>query len=257
MMNPKKSLFSASDPGVSISSANIFRVVGYGLFILAIVNFLDIVLPLQLMNAQWELETAGAILESIPIPLLSLILILYGEAQQRGKLEKIFLKVLSYTCLLSALLFLLLIIVVTSNTVRVQRQVTTQSGDAVSQQLDQITQLETQLQQASDQQVAAFLENEGVALAPGESEEARQRLLQSLSETKTQIRQERSTVSNNQQRALFKNAVKWNLTAVIASFIFFYFWRSTHWARMFRWRSGSQRGNSNSSLPKKTPSPLK
>ncbi len=54
---------------VSLSSS-LFRLVGYGLLVLALFDLIHILIPLQLMNPMWEFQTVGALVERVPVPLL-------------------------------------------------------------------------------------------------------------------------------------------------------------------------------------------
>lgn len=212
-------------------SAGVFRPVGYGLLVLAFLNFADILIPPHFMDPVWELQSVGALIESVPIPILGLIFVFYGEFDLRGRLEQVTVKLLSWTCLLCALLFLLLIPVVASNTIRLDQQVTTQTSDQLSQQMGQINQVEDQLSRASSEELNQFLRSQGISLDRGSSQDVKDHLLSRLNETRKQVQIQSTASRISKHRSLLKNAVKWIIGALVSGFIFIYLWRQTHWAR--------------------------
>lgn len=86
-------------------SSSLFRLVGYGLLVLALFDFIHILIPLRLMNPMWEFQTTGALVERVPVPLLGLMLVFYGETSSRKRWESNLLKFLSWASLLIGLLF--------------------------------------------------------------------------------------------------------------------------------------------------------
>ncbi len=85
------------DQGFSIYR---LRWIGYGLLILSLLDTIAVLIPANFGNRLWELQTIGAVVERVPVPLLAMALIFFGEGYDRRGLEDIFLKVLSWVCLL-------------------------------------------------------------------------------------------------------------------------------------------------------------
>jgi hypothetical protein len=56
-------------------------------------------------------------------------------------------------------------------------------------------------------------------------------LQQQLNTQESQLDEQAKTALRNQRVGLYKNSVKWNLGALIASTLFFILWRTTNWAR--------------------------
>ena len=88
-----------------IFSSGILRLVGYGLLLMAIVDIFFLLIPPQLMNPVWEFETMGTIVERIPITLLGMVLVYYGERSDRAPIETLLLKITSWLALFSAIFF--------------------------------------------------------------------------------------------------------------------------------------------------------
>lgn len=92
-----------------IQSIYRLRWVGYGLLLLALFDVIQLLLPLNYQDPVWVLQTVGAIVERVPVPLLGLLLIFFGEDAERTSIEDILLKVLRWATLLLAIGFLAMV----------------------------------------------------------------------------------------------------------------------------------------------------
>jgi FtsH-binding integral membrane protein len=90
-----------------VFSSGILRLVGYGLLVMALVDILFLLIPPQLMNPVWEFQTMGAIIERIPVTLLGIVLVYYGERSDRAPIETLLLRWLSWFCLIFAIFLLI------------------------------------------------------------------------------------------------------------------------------------------------------
>ncbi|MEM9162825.1 MAG: HpsJ family protein [Cyanobacteria bacterium P01_F01_bin.4] len=208
----------------------ILRIIGYGILVMGALNIADIILPPDIMNPVWEMEAAGALVDGVPIPLLGLMLVFFGEDSLRKPWENILLRLLSWACLLCAILFLLLLPLMVSHTIRINEQVISQGSSQLQLQMEQLAEVEQQLSQASDDEIAAFLEAEGVA--PQEAGgDARSALLDRLTEIKTETEAETTAVMSGRRKAIMKNVVKWGIGSLVSSFIFLWIWMLTVWSR--------------------------
>jgi hypothetical protein len=212
-------------------SVGILRVVGYGLVILATFNLVDTLVPPRIMDPIWEFQSIGAIVDSLPIPLLGLAFIFYGEASQRGKGEQLVVRILSYVCLLIAILLFLTIPLMASNVLRINQDIAAQYSTQFSQQMTQIDQVEQQLNQATDAEIKNYLDSQGVSIEPDASKSLKQQLIERLDETRAKIKDDSQVGQTSKRNAILKSAVKWILGSLVSSFIFIYLWRLTKWAR--------------------------
>ncbi|MBW4679360.1 MAG: HpsJ family protein [Microcoleus vaginatus WJT46-NPBG5] len=222
---------SEGDEGRSIYR---LRWVGYGLLLLALFNTVEIFIPPDFMNPGWELQTIGALVEQVPIPLMALVLIFFGESYDRTRLEKPLLKLLSWLCLLLALLFLLLIPLALVNTLRVDDQVNQRINAQAQQQISQLQQVEDQLTKGTPEDIrtlATQLNSLGIAIDSQNPEEIKSQILARIPPAKAQLQQQAQTERSNQRLGLVKSSVKWNLGALISSVLLFIIWRGTGWAR--------------------------
>ena len=96
-------------------------------------------------QSRLELQTIGAVVERVPVPLLAMALIFFGEGYDRRGLEDVFLKVLSWVCLLLAVVFLLMMPLGIFGTIYVNNQNDKQITTQANQQLAQLQQVEERL----------------------------------------------------------------------------------------------------------------
>lgn len=210
------------------------RWVGYGLLVLSLFDTISVLTPPDFLNPVWELQTMGALVERVPVPLLGLALIFFGEEYDRTDWEEIVLKALSWITLLLALFFLLMLPLGIFNTLRVNSQNSQQITAQSQQQLTQLQQVQDRLTKGSPEELktlASELNRLGLPVNTQQPEELKTQILSKIPQAKQQLETQVKTVQSNQRLALFKNAVKWILGALISSILFFILWRGTSWAR--------------------------
>ena len=212
-------------------SMTIVRSLGYGLLLLALFDIVEMFVPPNFMNPAWEFQTFGALVERVPVPLIGLVLVFFGEMNSRTKWEFPILKLLSWLTLLFALLFFLMIPLGVGNTLRLNNQSVAQISTQSKQQLSQAEQVEKQLNQATPQQIDNFLKSQGRSLDGKNPEELKSQILSQVSKAKEQIQTQAEATQSLQGLSLIKSSVKWNLGALVAGSLFITLWKGTRWAR--------------------------
>lgn len=210
------------------------RWIGYGLLILSLLDTIAVLIPANFGNRVWELQTIGAVVERVPVPLLAMALIFFGEGYDRRRLEDIFLKVLSWVCLVLALVFLLMLPLGIFGTIFVNNQNDKQITTQANQQLVQLQQVEERLNKGSPEDLknlAGELTRLGVQADTNNPQELKTQILARITPAKERLQAQSTAVQSNQRLGLLKNAVKWLLGALISSVLFFTIWRGTDWAR--------------------------
>jgi hypothetical protein len=208
-----------------------FRWVGYSLLFLAVLDGLSLLIPLQLMNPAWALQTIGALVERAPVLLLALLLVFYGKAAFRANWERSLVKGLSWLCLLLGIFFFVLIPPGVLNTLRINTQSSSQISIQYNQQLDQAKQLEEQLNQANPDEIASFIESQGGSIEDKDPQDLKNELLAQLNQAKQTFELQYTETQTNQHLTLVKSAVKWNLGALMSGVLLIYLWRENRWAR--------------------------
>jgi hypothetical protein len=213
------------------STMTILRVIGYGLLLLALFDWVEMFYPANLMNPAWEFQTFGQLVEKVPVPLIGLGLVFYGEFNSRTQWEFPILKLLSWLTLLLAVVFFLLIPLGIGNTVRLSKQSATQITTASTQQITRTEQFEKQLSQATPEQINNLFKSQGRSLGDKNPLDVKNQLLSQVTQAKEQIKTQAKATQSLQGKALIKTSVKWNLGALVAAVLFFSIWKGTHWTR--------------------------
>lgn len=210
------------------------RLVGYGLLVFSLIDTIQVLYPPQLTDAVWEFQTMGAIVERLPVPLLGLVMVFFGEDYERNRLEDIVLKIISWLSLLLAIASLLLLPLGINNTLRINAQNNQDIQAQAQQRLAQLEQVETQVSQSSPadlQNLALELNRMGLPVDANKTQELKSDILSRVATAKEQLPGQTQAARSSQRQVLLKNSVKWNLGALIGAILFFYIWRGTSWAR--------------------------
>lgn len=211
------------------------RWVGYGLLVFALLDVISVLIPLEIGNPAWRLQTIGALVERVVVPLLGLALVFFGEFFDRRPIEKFLLLGLSWLCLLLALLSFMLAPTALLNTLGLDNQAGQQVDAGVQQRLGQLKQLEDQINQGKPEDITKFatqLNSVGITkLDTQDPEKAKADLLARIKLVREQTATQAQSARSTQRLGLFKNTVKWALGAVIAGVLFFILWKTSNWAR--------------------------
>ena len=219
------------DQGFSIYR---LRWIGYGLLILSVLDTIATLIPANFGNRVWELQTIGAVVERVPVPLLAMALIFFGEGYDRRGLENLFLKLLSWVCLLLGLVFLLMLPLGIFGTMYVNNQNNQQIDTQAKQQFAQLQQVEERLTKGSPEELrnlAGELTRLGVQANTENPQQLKDQILSRITPAKERLQTQKAAVQSSQRLGLFKNSLKWLLGALISSVLFFTLWRGTDWAR--------------------------
>ncbi len=222
--------------GDSEQGQSIYRLrwIGYGLLLLALFDVIDSFIPPNFTNPVWEFQTLGLLVERVAVPLLGLVLIFFGESFNRNRLEELLLRILSWLCLLFAIVFLALVPLGILNTYRINDLNNNQINTAAQAQLTQLKQVEEQVGQGTPEQIrqlATQLASFGIQADATNPDQFKQQILERIPPARKAVQEQAMQEKQNQRTGLLKNAVKWNLGALVASVLFFILWKSTGWAR--------------------------
>ena len=220
-----------------VFSSGILRLVGYGLLLMAVVDVTFLVIPPQLMNPLWEFKTMGAIVERIPVTLLGMVLVYYGERSDRAPIESMLLKGLSWFSLLAAILLMLMIPLNISNGFRIYNQQNAMANAKFVNQKETIQYFKEQLETAdSKDEIGAVLQQQAqqkVNIPDSvNTQKLKTDLITNLQNNQDSITNQAQAFRAQKRSLLLKNCLKWNLGALIASILFFLIWKSTGWARL-------------------------
>jgi hypothetical protein len=208
---------------VAQSNSNLeplFRLAGYALLALFLLDLLTIFIPFGFTNPMWEFQLANQLVERAPVPILGLALVLIGESRFR-----IF-KFLSWASLVAGILYLLLVPLSISAIVRVEQQALAQ----ITARIEQIQQLQEQINKAqTSADIVAILRSLDSQNVPQEiqnPEAIKQQLLAGLSQNERSLQAQAASRENNVWTQV-ENAVKLCLGSLISGTVFLVIWRKT------------------------------
>ncbi|MBW4690755.1 MAG: HpsJ family protein [Lyngbya sp. HA4199-MV5] len=209
-----------------------FRWVGYGLLGFAFMDLVQVLYPPKFLNPAWEVQAIGSLIERVIVPLLGFALVFFGEFYDRNRVEKVLLKVLSWLCLVLAIVCLLVIPLGVFGTARLDFQNDQQINRQAEQQLSQFNKLEQQLNQSSTGDLQALAAKAGIPIDPTKDPQAmKAEMLARLTAVRAKVQSQIEANRATQKQTLFKNSIKWNLGALLSSCLFFVLWKSSDWAR--------------------------
>lgn len=198
----------------------LFRLAGYTLLALFLLDLIAIFIPPNFTNPVWEFQLANQLVERAPVPILGLIFVLIGESQFR-----IF-KFLSWSSLVVGILYFLLVPLSISSIVRIEQQNSAQ----ITTRLEQIQQLKAQIEQAqTSADVSAILSriNPQTTLPKIENPEAvKQQLIASLSQNERSLQAQAASRENNFWNQI-ESAIKVSLGSLISGMLFIVIWHKT------------------------------
>lgn len=216
-------------------SSFLFHLIGYGLLIFVLFDLIDVLLPPRFMDPAWEFQTIGAVVERVPLPLIGFVLVFYGETDSRVKWEPFVLKILSWAALLIGIIFLLIIPLCVSNTVRINNlnndRITTQA----SQQMTQIQQVEEQVGKATPNDLESLLNRakaQGSVPDIQNPQELKSRLLAEVNKAEKNLKKKTEVTRKNRRLELLKSTFKWSLGSLLSGCLFICIWQSSRWARV-------------------------
>ncbi len=209
----------------------IFRIVGYALLLLTLLDLADIFIPLGFMNPSWELKTIGVLVERVPIPLIGLMLVLAGGLDWRSKWEAGLLKLLSWLALLVGVLYLLLIPVGIMDTIRLNTLNNAVIDNSYNQKISQSDHVEQQLNKTSPEQLVNILKTQGRVINGKSPQEIKSQILSEFSQAKQQFKKKTEQDRFSQHFSLLKSSIKFNIGALIAGTFFISIWKASPWAR--------------------------
>ena len=220
-----------------IFSVAMLRLVGYGLIVMAAIDYISVLIPPRLMNPVWEFQTIGAIVERIPIVLLGMVFVFCGQREERTPIEIILLRWLSRLCLIFAILLFLSFPLSIVNGFRIYYSSNAKINSQLGSRIEALDNFQTELQKAQPlEQISSVLQkqsNTPVKIPSSvEGKQLKTDILDKLAQNQGVLESQANSIRSNQRFSLLKQGVKWNLGALISAFILLFIWQQTFWARI-------------------------
>lgn len=211
------------------------RLVGYGLLVMSVFDYVDILYPFQPFNSNWEFAIAGNLVERVGFPLIGFGLILLGDEHNRTKVERFVLKPLSWALLGFAIAYWLIAPLTVSAAWRLYNQNNIQMVSQLAQQRDQAKAAKEQLDKLSDEQLKEMVKRSTAAdLSNFDAGSFRKQQRDGIDTGLQQADIQSKAALAQQSQNLVKKTLKWTLSTVIAGALFVYLWYLSAWARTMK-----------------------
>ena len=215
-------------------SYNLVSLVGYIILGFIFFDYLHLLIPPQLFNPSWELETIGKFIETIWILLLGFMLVFFRTQQRTIKNTELkLLSFLSWVTLIIAIICFLAAPLLISNALRINQNTNTQINARLANQNEQLEQVFSEINQASDLEINTLLKSNQI-VSSSSVEESRKQLIDTVEQQQQIKTQQLKENLKNQQLTLFKTTLKWFAGAIIAGITFVSIWKYTSWTRTIK-----------------------
>ncbi|ELS01932.1 hypothetical protein Xen7305DRAFT_00016390 [Xenococcus sp. PCC 7305] len=219
-----------------ILTVSILRVVGYGLLMMAVVDFVNLLIPLELMNPDWEFQLVGSIIERIPVTFLGIVFVFYEDTNYRTPIEKFLLKIVSWSCLALAILLIFTIPLNINNAFRIYRTFNAKVNYQLVPRLEVIKDFQNQIESAnSPESITNILQKQSstrIELTDSlDINDLKNNITANLNQESDALRNKAQDSRSRKRYQIFRNVVKYNLGALISIFLLLFIWKNTFWAR--------------------------
>lgn len=197
------------------------RLTGYVLLALSALDIAATIFPPNFFNERWEFETIGRLVERVPVPLIGLSLVFYGGLRYRRPLEKLCLRPLAWLAIAAGVGYLLLILPVVTNGLRIHNTNQIPQVQQLDQQLQQVKQVEQRIRDAAPEQVNALVKRLNLSLpsaTQSPSSDLKAAALLQLQQNQTALQKARQVQKQNH----FKTVLKWGIGALLSGVCLIY-----------------------------------
>ncbi|MEB3336464.1 MAG: HpsJ family protein [Leptolyngbyaceae bacterium] len=211
------------------------RIIGYGLLILSLLDYLKILVPFRISVPVWGFQTFGALVEHSAVFVFGFLLIFLEADLERSNFEKRILRYLSFLALILGVGFFLLLPAGISSAYLM----TTQNQDRlvfqISQQEDQLKQLNENINRASVPELlnlAQQLKQQGRAVDTDNLSTLKQQILSEVVNQQASALVQIKAANEAQFIQILRSTIKWGLGSVILGVLLAYTWKATYWTRL-------------------------
>lgn len=217
-----------------LKSTQLLNWIGYGFLLFTLFDFIAAVVPPNFMQATWEFGLVGNLVERVAAPLIGFGLIFLGGHGHRSPSEKILLKIMSWLSLGLGLLYILLIVLSISSTIRIDRQTNKQITTQAIRTKNQLQLVREEFQSVNTiDEMETFLgrlNNQGQTPEIGNDQQfqtTKDEFANFLDQGEQRLKNQVQSARKTQRHRLLKNFIKWTLGALLSAVLFITIWRST------------------------------
>jgi hypothetical protein len=223
----KKAVAAVMEP----SMAPLWRLGGFALLILALIDLVESLIPPQFMNPTWELQFMGTLIERSPVPLLGFLFVFFAEFLNRTRRKRLVAISASWLSLAAGIVVLLMVPLIITNTFRVERRTTAQLNAQLEQQLAQTQAVDSALRSAAGENLEALLRKLGRTVDGAVTEQLRAEALEEVAAARRTLQDRAEDAKAAQKLSLTKRSYKWSAQALVVGGLLMYLWFGTGWIR--------------------------
>jgi hypothetical protein len=204
-------------PEVTRDGYGRMNVVGYVFIFYSLVDLALNLLPPQFMNAEWEFQAQGYLVEHVWGFLFGIMLILFRSGSEIWLVELYFLQFVSRSLIFIGLLYCLLLPIGLMNTQRLATTIQANYNQELSAKTRQLEQARNQIETNPD--VLTALQQQTHVTSD--------QIFQQLELQKQQIKNQLDAQKQQQEKTLLKNALRSNIGSLMIGITFISVWGLT------------------------------
>jgi len=222
-------------PALAVDSISLHFLAGWGLLCYSIIGVGFIIFPARFMDAAWELEVIGKLVDFVLMPFLGMVLVFAGRQGEIGWFKVQALYFVSWLCFGIGLCYLLFLPISIKDTNRILGHLEAHLNNQVKNYEKEFGNISSWVRSnyqlvALKQMASSLGYVEGLREGIG-VKELRQGLQDKIIQSKGQyINQARQNIEER-KKVLTKDTLKWQIGTVICAMLFFGVWWQTYWIR--------------------------
>lgn len=224
-----------SEEEIKWKTSQLYPLIGYlWLIFTFVISYTSNLIPFQMFNAEWELETIRKIINIIWAPVIGFCLVFFTRQREIKLIEKKILGLLSWLPLVMAILYLATLPLIFTDVNRIKGNIEMEFNRQWEITNNQFVQIEEQLKQASPKEIEAFINNQPKTAKTDpnlSTEEKKKVYIYKIEAQKKALYDQAKKELINKQNQQDKQVIYLGIGAVIASALMYNIWRFSDWTR--------------------------
>jgi FtsH-binding integral membrane protein len=199
-----------------------FRLIGYGLLALALLDLAHAAIPPRFMNPAWELEMIESLAARVPMIFVGLIMVLYQKRAPTSRLQLFFSRLFAWGIVVLASLYLLSIPLTVSNSLRQDNAYRNSIKSQLLQINNQTQELRDDLKQASDRDILNLLnqvENQELLGDAANPEEFKSQASEKIQQFDQEMQEQAEKILWQERINNIKNSLRLVLGGLVAGLV--------------------------------------
>ncbi len=238
-MKTNKSFSFEATEDTQVRTLQVLRTIGCFIFVFTLLDYLDIIIPLQLFNPVWEFSKIGQLVEQVWAPLFGFFLVFFYLKEHEVSFEQArLLNFFSYIALLLSIFYFALFPLVLADTYKLNTQLSSTNKVQVAQfdtGLENVRKLiasATTPEQLASLSKRASLGDEDILGSHNTFEHMKVEISQKLENDQIKYHKANASEHRTQMLGFFKKATKYILGTLLSAACMFMIFQMTRWSRV-------------------------